>query len=90
MTTTAQPARVGAGWIGLLSLANLGLWMGYFGPLQVLLPNQADDLSGVDKTTALGIIHVDYATQTRTPKSSAAWLGQVARTNALPPGDGTA
>jgi MFS family permease len=56
MTTTAQPARVGAGWIGLLSLANLGLWMGYFGPLQVLLPNQADNLSGVDKTTALGII----------------------------------
>ncbi|MFI7542216.1 MFS transporter [Actinoplanes sp. NPDC049599] len=56
MTTTAQPARVGARWIGLLSLANLGLWMGYFGPLQVLLPNQAEDLSGVDKTTALGII----------------------------------
>ena len=37
-----------------------------------------------------GIIHVDYATQARTPKSSAVWLGQVARTNALPPGDGTA
>jgi MFS family permease len=56
MTTTAQPARVGARWIGLLSLANLGLWMGYFGPLQVLLPNQAEQLSGVDKATALGII----------------------------------
>jgi MFS family permease len=56
MTTTAQPARVGARWIGLLSLANLGLWMGYFGPLQVLLPDQAQDLAGVDKTTALGII----------------------------------
>jgi MFS family permease len=51
-----RPARVGARWIGLLSLANLGLWMGYFGPLQVLLPNQAQDLAGVDKTTALGII----------------------------------
>ena len=56
MTTTAQPARVGARWIGLLSLANLGLWLGYFGPLQVLLPNQAEDLAGVDKTTALGLI----------------------------------
>ena len=56
MTTTVQPARVGPGWIGLLSLANLGLWMGYFGPLQVLLPNQAEQLSGVDKTTALGIV----------------------------------
>ncbi|MGW4945770.1 MFS transporter [Actinoplanes sp. NPDC004185] len=51
-----EPARVGARWIGLLSLANLGLWMGYFGPLQVLLPNQAQDLAGIDKTTALGII----------------------------------
>jgi MFS family permease len=51
-----QPTRVGARWIGLLSLANLGLWMGYFGPLQVLLPNQAQDLGGIDKTTALGII----------------------------------
>ena len=56
MTTTAPPARVGPGWIGLLSLANLGLWMGYFGPLQVLLPRQAEQLSGVDKTTALGIV----------------------------------
>jgi MFS family permease len=51
-----EPTRVGARWIGLLSLANLGLWMGYFGPLQVLLPNQAQDLGGIDKTTALGII----------------------------------
>jgi MFS family permease len=51
-----EPARVGARWIGLLSLANLGLWMGYFGPLQVLLPNQAQDLAGIDKTTALGVI----------------------------------
>ena len=51
-----EPTRVGARWIGLLSLANLGLWMGYFGPLQVLLPNQVEDLAGAGKTTALGII----------------------------------
>jgi len=51
-----EPARVGARWIGLLSLANLGLWMGYFGPLQVLLPNQVEDIAGAGKTTALGII----------------------------------
>ena len=51
-----EPARVGARWIGLLSLANLGLWLGYFGPLQVLLPDQAQRLAGIDKTTALGII----------------------------------
>ena len=55
--TSAEPTdRVGARWIGLLSLANLGLWMGYFGPLQVLLPNQVEDLAGADKTTALGIV----------------------------------
>jgi MFS family permease len=60
VTTAAAAAertgRVGAGWIGLLSLANLGLWMGYFGPLQVLLPNQVEDVAGAGKTTALGIV----------------------------------
>ncbi|MET0425296.1 MAG: MFS transporter [Actinoplanes sp.] len=57
MTTTTEPAtRVGVNWIALLSLANLGLWMGYFGPLQVLLPNQAEDVAGDDKTTALAVI----------------------------------
>jgi MFS family permease len=53
---TEPAGRVGAGWIGLLSLANLGLWMGYFGPLQVLLPNQVQDIAGAGKTTALGIV----------------------------------
>ena len=54
--TTAITQRVGARWIALLSLANLGLWMGYFGPLQVLLPNQIEDIAGPDKETALGVI----------------------------------
>jgi MFS family permease len=55
--TTAGPVpRVGGRWIGLLSLANLGLWMGYFGPLQVLLPNQVQAIAGSGKTTALGIV----------------------------------
>jgi MFS family permease len=30
--------------------------MGYFGPLQVLLPNQVEDIAGDDKATALGIV----------------------------------
>jgi MFS family permease len=54
--TTALTERVGARWIALLSLANLGLWMGYFGPLQVLLPNQIEDIAPHDKETALGVI----------------------------------
>lgn len=52
----ADPPRVGSRWIGLLALANLGLWVGYYGPLQVLLPNQVEDVAGADKTTVLGII----------------------------------
>ncbi|MFC4534978.1 MFS transporter [Sphaerisporangium dianthi] len=37
----AEPVRrVGPRWVGFISLANLVLWMGYFGPLQVLLPQQ--------------------------------------------------
>ena len=54
--TAAVTERVGARWISLLSLANLGLWMGYFGPLQVLLPNQIEDIAGRHKETALGVI----------------------------------
>jgi MFS family permease len=56
MTTTTDQPRAGSRWITLLSLANLGLWMGYFGPLQVLLPNQIEDIAGDGKTTALGIV----------------------------------
>ncbi len=57
MTATAPPvARAGTGWISLLSLANLGLWMGYFGPLQVLLPNQAEQIAGDDKATVLAVV----------------------------------
>ncbi|KMS90796.1 GH1 family beta-glucosidase [Streptomyces sp. NRRL WC-3725] len=34
-----------------------------------------------------GAVYVDYATLERTPKSSARWYGEVARTGALPPVD---
>jgi beta-glucosidase len=37
-----------------------------------------------------GVVHVDFATQARTPKTSAGWLGRVARANALPPDGNTA
>ncbi|GAB1640772.1 MFS transporter [Krasilnikovia sp. MM14-A1259] len=47
---------MGAGWVGLLALANLGLWLGYFGPLQMLLPNQVERLAGDGKATALGVV----------------------------------
>ena len=37
----AEPTRpVNALWVAGISLANLGMWMAFFGPLQVLLPEQ--------------------------------------------------
>ncbi|HET9658153.1 MAG TPA: MFS transporter [Kineosporiaceae bacterium] len=52
----AEPTvPVSALWTTLLALANLGLWMGYFGPLQVLLPLQVEQIDAAHKTTLLGI-----------------------------------
>jgi MFS family permease len=43
-------------WIGLLFAANLGLWMAFFTPIQVLLPTQIADLVDHDKETWLGVV----------------------------------
>ena len=51
----ARPA-VGRGWTTALALANLGLWLGYFGPLQVLLPDQVQDIAPQDKSLMLGVV----------------------------------
>jgi MFS family permease len=56
----AEPAReasspggpvghVSPGWIGAVTLANLGLFMAYFGPLEVLLPNQIQAVAGAHR-----------------------------------------
>lgn len=52
----AEPARrVGKGWITLIALANLGLFLGYYGPLEVLLPNQVQAIAGpAGKVAVLG------------------------------------
>lgn len=52
----AEPTvRVGKRWIGLIALANLGLYLGYFGPLEVLLPNQVQAIAGpAHKVVVLG------------------------------------
>ncbi len=43
----AEPTRrVGKRWITFIALANLGLYLGYFGPLEVLLPNQVQAIAG--------------------------------------------
>ncbi|MEV6054028.1 MFS transporter [Streptomyces sp. NPDC052107] len=63
MTTAWAPAAlaepvepVGRGWTAALSLANGAIWVGWFGPLQILLASQAGDFapgSGMSKETML-------------------------------------
>jgi MFS family permease len=42
-------SRVSPGWIAAVTLANLGLFMAYFGPLGVLLPNQVQAIAGAHR-----------------------------------------
>ncbi|MER6067323.1 MFS transporter [Streptomyces sp. NPDC001817] len=53
----AEPVEpVGRGWTTALSLANGAIWVGWFGPLQILLAAQAKDFapgSGMSKETML-------------------------------------
>ncbi|WP_017588842.1 MFS transporter [Nocardiopsis ganjiahuensis] len=50
----AEPTRnVRALWVAGISLANLGMWMAFFGPLQVLLPEQVGRVAPADKETVL-------------------------------------
>jgi MFS family permease len=54
-TVEFEPARpVGARFIGTLALANLALWMGFFTPIQLLLPEQLEDIDAAGKVAALG------------------------------------
>jgi MFS family permease len=50
----AEPTvRVGKRWIGLLFAANLGVWMAFFTPIQILLPQQVESIAPGDKETML-------------------------------------
>jgi MFS family permease len=53
---TEPVERVGRGWTASLSLANGAIWVGWYGPLQILLASQAKDFapgSGMSKETML-------------------------------------
>jgi MFS family permease len=54
----AVPAtRVHRAFVGTLALANLAVWMGFFTPIQLLLPQQLEDIAGDDnKVGALGLV----------------------------------
>jgi MFS family permease len=43
-------------WIALLAVANLGIWMAFLTPIQVLLPQQVEAIDPGDKETMLGIV----------------------------------
>ena len=50
----AEPTkRVRTGWIALLFSANLGVWMAFFTPIQILLPNQVAAIAPHHKETML-------------------------------------
>lgn len=46
--------RVAPRWIALLSVANLGVWMAFFTPIQVLLPQQVEAIAPASKEAMLG------------------------------------
>jgi MFS family permease len=56
-TALAEPVvRVPRRWVALLVLANLSVWMGFFTPIQVLLPDQIQAIVPADKETWLGVV----------------------------------
>ncbi|MEV5282583.1 MFS transporter [Streptomyces sp. NPDC051994] len=48
--------RPGGRWVGALSLANLGVWVGWFGPLQLLLARQAELFNPGHKASTLALV----------------------------------
>ena len=53
----AEPETpVRARWITLLFTANIGLWLGVYAPIQVLLPEQAQQLDRASKTLLLSAV----------------------------------
>ncbi|MFC0429300.1 MFS transporter [Kutzneria buriramensis] len=53
---TEPVIKVRGGWTTLLFLANLGLWLAIYAPIQVLLPEQAQLLAGTDKETVFSLV----------------------------------
>lgn len=53
----AEPTRhVGKGFIAVLALTNLGIWTGFFTPIQFLLPLQIEAIDPVAKESNLGMV----------------------------------
>ncbi len=50
--TTTPPAR----WVLWISLLSVGIWSGFFGPIQVLLAQQAEAIAPADKEAVLSLV----------------------------------
>jgi MFS family permease len=50
--TDRPPAR----WVGFLTLASIGLWAGFFGPISVLLAQQAEAIDADSKKQILSLV----------------------------------
>ena len=50
--TTNPTAR----WVALLTVASIGLWAGFFGPIQVLLAQQAEAIDPANKEQVLALV----------------------------------
>ncbi|MFC8619936.1 MFS transporter [Micromonospora purpureochromogenes] len=62
-TPTSLPAAlaepmvpVRRSWIALIFAANLGVWMAFFTPIQVLLPQQVERIAPLDKEAMLAVV----------------------------------
>lgn len=52
-----QPVeRVGGRWTAALTVANLGVWAAWYGPLQLLLAQQAQQLAPAHKTSTFALV----------------------------------
>jgi MFS family permease len=53
----AEPAdRVARGWVARMTVASIGLWAAFFGPIQVLLAQQAAALAPDHKEAVFGLV----------------------------------
>ncbi len=53
----AEPVnRVRGGWMSLLFFANIALWLGFYAPIQVLLPSQAEMLDAANKESVFSLV----------------------------------
>ncbi|WP_374929418.1 MFS transporter [Kytococcus sedentarius] len=50
------PSSPGRGWIAALVMATVGVAIGWYGPLQILLPTQVEHIAGTGKESVLALV----------------------------------